>query len=370
VPELVEHTAAELLAWQRPGGPWLARFGDGAVVLGGRVVDLATGDLRAEAGGDVDHPVSIFAPPSGGDLLLRSREDTGAYGEDLVPRWTAPTGGCCNYAAAMTSIDRHTARGYYGSINGGLYEIDLASGTTLRTGAIGSPVWTALDGDRAYNHGNDGGVTRIDTGTLAPLWTLTVAGTAQLSQGAITADGSLVVSTGGNRPFKDFDLRTTPGGRLVRVTPDGSIAFDTPGDTVGSPVVGENGLLYTGFQPGPLDPAATVGGVAAYDATGALVWSTDLGSSPLDLFVGDDDRIYVTTGNARLQALDAETGEVELIVHDLPAIGGWMILAAGVVVTSGGVALELPPGFAHDYDPLSPWPVWRHDNRRTANARD
>ncbi|MBA3241792.1 MAG: PQQ-like beta-propeller repeat protein, partial [Acidobacteria bacterium] len=151
----------------------------------------------------------------------------------------------------------------------------------------------------------------------------------------------LVVSSGGAHLIPGF----VPG-RLARLMPDGTIAWNQEINAVTPPVIGADGLIYVGTQAAPIDENGA-GAIEARDLqTGALRWSTPVEGLPTDLLVGDDGAVYAGTGSfsrGRVYALDQATGGIRQTVTNVPGareivLRGGLLFASGTAVTAIPVA--------------------------------
>lgn len=306
---------------------------------------------------------SIWANPAGGDLLFTAWQNDQAYREDGTKVYDLDTGGCCDYAAYSLTIDKATGTGFFSSFA----QYDLSTGARIAGISLSNGGWVALDGTHLFAFGNGPSVARYNRATAQKEWSVDLTNIVQLSQPAIDTAGAFVSSTGGNKPVGDWQLKETAGGRVVKVDTAGIVKMDVLVNSVTAPVVGRGDVIYVGAQQPPISHTRSDGQLVAVKSDGTVLWKTELGWYPYDLFTGDDGRIYVGTDGGHLFVVSAQSGKIELGFSGLRT-SSFMILSDGFIYTSGGQALKLPAGMAFNYDSQAPWPVYRHDNQRT-NAR-
>lgn len=303
--------------------------------------------------GDQDYVVGGYAGRSG------LRQD-GSYAGDLMQYL-----GCCNIPRFPMALDRERDAAFV-LANGELF------GANLLTGALQYHYYGAGDTfgmisiantNLLYTAGRGGNVTRLHP-TNGRQWTANIA-TGDLQPGAVAADDSFVVSSGSPH----FAGATQPG-RLARILPDGSVAWNNMINAVTPPVIGGNGLVFVGTQTAPVNNNGA-GAIEAYDpADGSLVWSAPVSGLPNDLLVGDDGAVYAGTGsfsNGNVYVISQSDGTIRRVITSVP--GAWeIVLRAGLLYASGNSVTAIPVA-AVNYDLNSPWAVRFHDNQRTGSRQ-
>ena len=315
------------------------------------VPDVRT-SIRLGVGGEQDWVVGGF------ENRPAYRQD-GSFATDLFPAM-----GCCNILRYPLALDPVNDKAY-------LHANEAMGGVIMATsvftgwnfgGVDFAGMISISDPNTLYSAGQSGHVVRWPA-TGASLWSVAIDST-YLQPGAVTADGSFVVTSGAAH------LSSFPNvpGRLARVMSNGDLAWNHAVNAVTPPVIGSNGLIFVGTHNAPID-ASGPGAIEARDlATGGLVWSVPVNGLPNDLLVGDDGAVYAGTGsfaNGTVYAIGQSDGVVRQIITDVP--GAWeIILRAGLLYASGTSITALPVA-ANNYDANSPWPVRFHDNQRTSN---
>ncbi|MGE3466348.1 MAG: LamG-like jellyroll fold domain-containing protein [Pyrinomonadaceae bacterium] len=278
--------------------------------------------------------------------------------------------GCCNIPRFPLALDpdRDTA---FSLSNGQLFGMNMSTGNTdyFFFGAGDNFASLSIaDTNTIYSSGRSGNVSKMNPTISGALWIQNIS-SGDLQPSAIASDGSVVVTSGSPH----FGGAVTAG-RLARLLPDGTIAFNSMINAVTPPVIGANGLIFVGTQPAPVNENGT-GSIEAYDANGTLVWSTPVDGLPNDLLVADDGAVYAGTGgygSGRIYAIGQADGIIRQTVTDVES--AWeIVLRAGLIYASGQDAfgsqtsITAIPVAATNYDVNSPWPVRYHDNQRTSN---
>ena len=334
-----------------PGSGVKLNPGTGATIAPFFGPDVRT-SIRLGVGGEQDWVV-------GGFFNRPAYRQDGSFVSDFFPAM-----GCCNVPRFPLALDHVNDKAYLHA-NGAMAGVIMATSvfTGWNFGGVDSFGMISIsDSNTLYSAGQGGHVVRWPaTGTS--LWSVAIDGMF-LQPGAVTADGSFVVSSGAPH------LSSFPNvpGRLARVMSNGSVAWNHAVNAVTPPVIGSNGLIFVGTQTAPID-ASGPGAIEAHDpATGGLVWSVPVNGLPNDLLVGDDGAVYAGTGsfaNGSVYSIGQSDGVVRQVITNVP--GAWeIILRAGLLYASGTSITALPVA-ANNYDPNSPWPVRFHDNQRTSN---
>ncbi|MFL6210211.1 MAG: right-handed parallel beta-helix repeat-containing protein [Pyrinomonadaceae bacterium] len=368
-------TAESIQRWRVSNGFYtLTVFGDGTLLAAGNNFASGAGTgvkLNPHDGTTIgDYPVP--------DVRTSVRLDTGdqdyvvgGYGDRVAVREDGSFVryliglGCCNiprYPLALDPTNDHA----YAQANGELFGVNMTTGaqTNHFYGAIDTfGIISIADSNTLYTAGQGGDAIRLDP-VNGHQWHVQID-SARLQPGAVAADGSFIVTSG------PAHLENSPQpGRLARVAPDGTIAWNNAVNAVTPPVIGSNNLVFIGTQAAPVDENGA-GAIEAYDlATGALVWHTDVQGLPNDLLVGDDGAVYAGTGSfasGRLYALAQTDGAIRQTVTDVH--GAWEIVLRGGLIFATGDAITALPVAATNYDPNSPWPVRFHDNQRSGNRQ-
>ena len=298
-------------------------------------------------------------------------------------RWDNEFGCCNNMGVPNMAVDRGRRRLLL-SLGNRLYFLPLDTGTNPTfAGGGGANGLVAATSQFAYVAGVTRDVTKWSITGAQPTmeWTRqlsTAFDTWNFSEGAITADGSFVVTRSGSHAsgyWAGGDVWRA--GDLHYVAADNSSTWTAEANASTPPVVGRSGLIYVG---GPVAgaPQGQLNGpgvVTAYSPSGQRIWTAPTAGLPQDLLIGDDNRLYVAVGGSNegaVLALDASTGTLALAINHLPS--PWeILLRSGVIYVNGDTgiaALPLPPGFAVNYDRQAPWPVRQHDNQRTSLGGD
>ncbi len=223
----------------------------------------------------------------------------------------------------------------------------------------GALIWS-MPGPGGYSSGP----TILPDGRLAMEW-----GSIQQivsESGVVVRDDAIQYGFAGGHYMTAMDANAvsyypSAGGTLSAVTPDGVLLWQLElGWRLGEPVIGADGTLYA------------VGGSTAYGIApdGTINWTTQLeGRSWIPrLAVLADGTIWAAL-DRNLWRLTAATGEVVDVIKFTTKIQSPLAVA-----NDGTVYLITDDNrmFAvkHDapLDPQSPWPIWRHDNRRTASV--
>jgi CSLREA domain-containing protein len=368
-------TAASIQRWSVNNGFYtLTVFGDGTLLAAGNNFASGAGTgvkLNPHDGTTTgDFPVP--------DVRTSVRLDTGdqdyvvgGYGDRVAVRKDGSFVryllglGCCNiprYPLALDPANDQT----YAQANGELFGVNMTTGALANHfyGAIDTfGMISIADSNTLYTAGQNGDAIRLDP-VNGHQWHIQIDN-MHLQPGAVAADGSFVVTSGAAH------LENSPQpGRLARVAPDGTIAWNNAVNAVTPPVIGSNNLVFVGTQAPPVDENGA-GAIEAYDlATGALVWRTVVQGLPNDLLVGDDGAVYAGTGSfasGRLYAFAQSDGAIRQTVTDIH--GAWEIVLRGGLIFATGDAITALPVAATNYDPNSPWPVRFHDNQRSGNRQ-
>jgi alpha-tubulin suppressor-like RCC1 family protein/PKD repeat protein len=360
--------AASLQRWRvNSNFSTLAVFGDGTLLAANGATG---GKINARTGADLgafpaDARMAIRLSTGDQDYAVGGYQGRNAYRQDgSLARSLMAYLGCCNIPHYPMAIDPVRDQAYV-QANGELF------GANMSTGGLDHHFYNAgdrfgmislADSDTLYTAGQNGTVTRLHP-VNGKQWQVSIDAGA-LQPGAVAADGSFVVSSRGVH----LGLAVQPG-RMARVLPNGTVAWNLLINAVTPPVIGANGLVYVGTQVSPITETGD-GAIEAYDLAGNLVWRTAVSGLPNDLLVGDDEAVYAGTGvspAARVYVLAQTDGLIRKTITSLPA--AWeIILRGGLLYATGGTVTALPVD-AVDYDPDSPWPVRFHDNQRTANRQ-
>ena len=186
-----------------------------------------------------------------------------------------------------------------------------------------------------------------------------------LQPGAVAADESFVVTSG-----SPHFAGATQLGRLARILPNGTTAWNNMVNAVTPPVIGGNGLIFVGTQSAPINANGS-GAIKAYNpASGNLIWSASVSGLPNDLLVGDDGAVYAGTGsfsNGKVYAISQSDGSIRKVITNVP--GAWEIVLRAGLLYASGTSITAIPVDAVNYDLNSPWAVRFHDNQRTGNRQ-
>jgi hypothetical protein len=272
--------------------------------------------------------------------------------------------GCCNIPRHPLALDQVNDVAY-ALANAALVGANMTTGSINQRNSSGDSFGMVMISDPTtlYTAGQQGNVTRVNP-AAGPQWFVHIDGIS-LQPGAVAADASFIVASGAAH----FGGSPQPG-RLARVRPDGSVAWNNMVNAVTPPVIGSRNLVFVGTQAPPIDPNGT-GAIEAYDLTsGVRVWRRVVQGLPNDLLVGDDGSIYAGTGSfssGSVYALDQSNGATRQTVTNVP--GAWEIILRGGLLYASGASITALPVEAVNYDPNSPWPVRFHDNQRTGNRQ-
>ncbi len=367
-----------------PDGQLLAETGD----MGGfRFVNPSNGTLTpftsaTGAPGTQPNPI-LFSTPTESFLVgswqyIRSHRRDGS----LAWAYTTPFGCCNNIGFPFLAADRASNR-VLASLGSQLFALPIVDGSapvTISGGGQGSGLISATS-DYAFTAGRNRYVTKWDLRETQPqvLWSQPLSNTEitwNFSEGAITEGGAFVVTRSGNHAsgyWAGGDIWRA--GELYWISADGQSQWSDPDARATTPpVIDREGRIYIGSVPPPNGPQGNLqgeGAVRVYSGAGELQWMVPVPGTPQDLFVGDDGNVYVAaggSGSGRIVVIDASAQLIRLVIDRVAA--PWeIVLRDGVVYAAGdaGVtAIQLPPGFASNYDPLSPWPVRQYDNERSS----
>lgn len=321
---------------------------DGSTIASFPVPDVRT-SVRLSTG-DQDYVV-------GGYVNRSAIRKDGTFARQLLGL------GCCNIPRYPLALDQVNDIAY-AQANGELFGANMSTGGLDRhffgTGDTFGMISIA-DPNTLYAAGQHGAVARMHpvNGTQ---WIVQLGDTPQ-QPGAVAQDASFIAVTGPAH----LEQATQPG-RMVRIRPDGSVAWNIMINAVTPAVIGGNNLVFVGTQPAPVNENG-LGAVEAYDLkTGVLVWRTTVQGLPNDLLVGDDGAVYAGTGSfasGQVYVLGQNNGAIRRIITNVPGASE-IILRGGLLYASGNSITALPVE-AVNYDPNSPWPVRFHDNQRTGN---
>ncbi len=302
--------------------------------------------------GDQDHVVGGYA----GRRAVR-QDGTLVRGlmEDL---------GCCNIPRFPMALDLQRDDSYV-LANGALFVAGMSTGFKYFFYDAGDTfgMVSIAQSDLLYTAGRSGNVTRLHP-TSGRQWTANIA-SGDLQPGAVAADDSFIITSGSPH----FAGATSPG-RLARILPDGTVAWNKMVNAVTPPVVGGNGLIFVGTQAAPID-ANGAGAIEAHDpADGRIVWRASVSGLPNDLLVGDDGAVYAGTGsftNGNVYAISQSDGTIRRVITNVP--GAWEIVLRAGLLYASGTSITAIPVDAVNYDLNSPWAVRFHDNQRTGNRQ-
>ncbi|MGH7822110.1 MAG: PQQ-binding-like beta-propeller repeat protein, partial [Candidatus Binatia bacterium] len=260
------------------------------------------------------------------DLVVGGYENRHGVRPDGTVAWSWILLGCCNVFHMPFAVDPSSGRGHL-ALNGGMITADLSSGTKANdlpgTVADTFAYLSIASSDEIYAAGIGGLVTRLHPSS-GRVWQASI-GASPLRPASIAADGSIVVTSGRGHLFLNESVPQSPDpGRLARLLPGGTVAWNHDAGAVTPPIIGGEDLVFVG----------TLDAIEAYDlASGASVWSHDTGSLVNDLLVGDGGLLYALVGplsNGTLIVLDQRTGAEILRVLDVSA--AWeMILQEGTL---------------------------------------
>ena len=338
------------------------------------------------APGTAPNPI-LFATP-GESYLVGSWQYIRAHRRDGSLAWayTHPYGCCNNIGYPFLAADRAANR-VLASFGSQLFSLPIDGGApaVVSTGGQGYGVISATR-EFAYTAGANSFVTkwRLTGAQPSVEWSRQLSQTTitwNFSEGAITRDGAFVVTRSGNHGsgyWNGGDIWRA--GELYWISADAQTRWeDLQARAVTPPVIDREGRIYVGavVAPAPNPQSQVNGGVGVvrvYGDNGELLWTLTVPGLPHDLLVGDDGNVYVAvggagaTGEGRILAVDATAQRINLVIERVPA--PWeIVLRDGVIYASGdaGVtAIQLPAGFARNYDPESPWPVRQYDNQRSS----
>lgn len=348
------------------------------------VLNSADGSWTFFPGGFANGPTGVASNPvvwsdAGVGYLLGYWGSLTSYRQDGAFQWQwSNVYGCCNNIGMPGQAIDSLRRRLIWSGADALFFVPLDSGAPVASAPGGFGGIPALTSDSAYLASTQH-ITKWNITGPTPVreWSTRVTTTTaswNLSEPAITQDGSVVVTRSGNHAgIYAYTSDVWRAGELFYVSSDGTLQWTVDARATTPAVIGGTGLIYVGGLAAPGAPQAldVEGRLLAFSADGQLAWSVATPGVPQDLFVGDDERIYALIGGTtegRLVAINRTSGVVDLVIDRLPK--PWeMILQNGTVIVTGDAgitAVQLPSGFARRYDRHSPWPVRQHDNERSA----
>ena len=243
-------TAATVQRWKVTNGYYaLNIFGDGTLLAarddivngqgfglkinphnGATIASMTVPDVRTSirlSTGDQDYVVGGYENRS------EIRED-GSFVRSLIPL------GCCNIPRHPLALDPTNDQAY-AQANGAMFITNMSTGDWhyLYTTIDSFGMVTIAESDTLYTSGQNGTVVRFNP-TTGLQWSVGLTANIPLQPGAVSNDGSYLVSTGSGH----FQGSPQPG-RLVRIAADGTIAWDNSINAVTPPVIGSNGFgLY------------------------------------------------------------------------------------------------------------------------------
>src|SRR5256714_9216145 len=325
-------TAASIQRWRVTNGFFaLTAFSDGTLlaandgVSSGSVMGVKLNPHNGTNMGTLSVPdvrISVRLSTGDQDYLVGGYENRsevradGTFVRSLIPL------GCCNIPRHPLAIDPTNDQAY-AQANGAMFITNMSTGDWhyLYTTVDSFGMVNIADSDTLYTSGQDGTVVRFNPATGLQ-WNVSVAANVPLQPGAVSNDGSFLVSSGAAH----FQGSPQPG-RLVRLAPNGTLAWDHFINAVTPPVIGSNNLDFVGTQSAPIDENGA-GAIEEYDVTtGALAWTTPVDGLPNDLLDGDDGAVYAATEsltNGRLYALGQSDGAVRRTITDID--GAWEII--------------------------------------------
>ncbi len=368
-------TAASIQRWSVNNGfNTLSVFADGTLLAAGNTFAIGPGSgvkMNPRDGSTIasfpvpDVRTSVRLSTGDQDYVVGGYENRSAIRKDGTFARQLLGLGCCNIPRYPLALDQVNDIAY-AQANGELFGANMSTGGLDRhfygTGDSFGMISIA-DPNTLYATGQHGAVARMHpvNGTQ---WIVQLGDTPQ-QPGAVAQDASFVAVTGPAH----FEQPTQPG-RMARIRPDGSVAWNIMMNAVTPAVIGGNNLVFVGTQPSPINENGS-GAIEAYDLnTGVLVWRTTVQGLPNDLLVGDDGAVYAGTGSlasGQVYVLDQNNGAIRRIITNVP--GAWEIILRGGLLYASGNAITALPVEAVNYDPNSPWPVRFHDNQRTGNRQ-
>jgi hypothetical protein len=368
-------TATSIQRWSVNNGFYgLSIFGDGTLLAAGNTFASGAGS-GVKMNPYTGETIAAFPVPDVRTSIRLSTGDQdyviGGYGDRVELRQDGSVVstifglGCCNIPRYPLALDNTTNQAYV-LANWNVGVANMSTGFLRYLPGTGDFVGTVsiADATTLYTAGQAGNVTRVHP--LNGFQWIANIDSMQLQPGAVGADGSFVVTSG------PAHLENSPqAGRLARVKPDGTVAWNKAMNAVTPPVIGSNNLIFVGTQAPPITETGA-GAIEAYDLeTGNLAWRTNVQGLPNDLLVGDDGAVYAGTGTSsvgQIYVLGQTDGSVRQTITNVQ--GAWELLLRGGLLYSAGNAITALPVTAVNYDPNSPWPVRFHDNQRTSSRQN
>lgn len=341
---------ALLLVWRYETGGMVksspAVRGDGVVLVGSRdgclhaVTSHGTGLWTCCLEGFIDNTPAVGPD---GTVYIGKDEVLVGIGSDGTMLWVTDSIGKIRSSAA---VSRDSAV-YVGSSRGFLHAWNPE----------GAPRWRyeAFDDLRSSPSVNLAGVIHVgcDNGQLLAIheycflkWRFECSGHPRTSP-AIASDGTVYFGT--------------DEGKLYAVNEEGALRwhYDVGGDIRSSPVVGPGGTVYFGSDVGSLYALDSAGLFEWAYKTGNKVQSTPAIASDGTVYFGsDDDWVYAVNSDGTLKWRFKTGGDV----YSSPAIGP----DGTIYIGSDDHFLYALSGSDSPAD--SPWPMYRHDSRRTGCA--
>lgn len=364
---LIDADASGYTAWTSRGGLHATMWSDGTLwaTSGGagyRVSPDGTNAPYVVTGGSITPEGSIWAE---GGVLVAGNVDHHVFEQDGTWLWALGSHGCCSsFPPSLSPLDDTaliTADGWLRKHTLSAYSPRTQVSLGGSPGGVG-----AVDGDAYWFAGTDGRVARYTVHpTLARQWDAMVWSGRQPSRPAVGEDGAARIADAG-----DWRFGHAHTGDLAAFEPSGAVRWRLAIQAASMPILGADDVVFVGRSPSGAR-AQVPGTASAVDASGNLLWTQPVDGRVRDAFAGDDGRFYAlagAAGAATLYAWDQRTGELGLVLRNV-AENGRLLLDHGVLYVTGTStvrALDLPVGYAVDYDPSSAWPVVGHDNQRTA----
>ncbi|WP_275285989.1 outer membrane protein assembly factor BamB [Halomonas elongata] len=213
---------------------------------------------------------------------------------------------------ASSGLTAESGKVYLGTRNGDVVALDQSSGEEVWRSRVSSEVLSApqINNQLVVVQTIDGNVTALERGSGAERWvytasrpslTLRATGTPRIID-AVTfaglANGQLVtIENGSGRALWERRI----------ATPEGRSDIERLVDLAGQPVLTPDGRLYVTSYNGRL--------VALQATSGQVLWSRDVSSYQTPVLVGET--LYVVDADSHLVALSASNGDEQWRLDDL-----------------------------------------------------
>ena len=315
-----------------------------------------------------------------------------AFRPDGVGRWARLADGVIDFCEGGSIAVAADGTIHFGTYFGDLYAIN-PDGTKKWTYDLTDNIWTApaiaADGT-LYVKCDDGQLHAIDPSGPTLKWQFAVPGNTYSSP-VIGADGTIYIASGGDEalyavnPDGTQKWRTDLGatiysspaigadgtlylgnydGRFFAIRPDGTERwhFDTGSPLSGSAVIDARGYVYFGSYDKKLYALDAATGVKKWDyATGDVIRAT----TPV---LADDGTIFIGSDDGFVHAVNPDGTLRRTYATGGPILAAPLLQAGRLYVASSDAklhAFEVGANLAR-----SPWPMHRHNLRRTGRVID